>query len=112
MAAPTTWNRLSFAVLLLLLAAGFVMAFLWYIPEIELNRRLQAERMKRMQDIAALQQEIDGIRFRLGALDRNPKAVERLARWRLGYARPGETVLYFRQPLPAVTEPPIIGGAE
>lgn len=111
MAAPSTWNRLSFAVLLLLFAAGFVMAFLWYIPEIELNRRLQAERREREQKTSSLEQEIKVIRFRLNELQTNPKAVERLARWRLGYARPGETVIYFRQPVPAVTEPPVAGGA-
>ena len=110
MAAPSTWNRLSFAVLLLLLAAGFVMAFLWYIPEIELNRRLQAGRLEREREIASLKQEIEIIRFRLGELEQNPKAVERVARRWLGYARPGETVIYFRPPVARVLEPPVVPG--
>lgn len=83
------------------------MTFLWYIPEIELNRRLQAQRLEREREIAALEQEIEVIRFRLGELDTNPKAVERVARRWLGYARPGETVIYFRPPVPEVTEPPV-----
>jgi cell division protein FtsB len=109
MAAPSTWNRLSFAVLLLLLAAGFVMAFLWYIPEIELNRRLQAERRAREHQISRLEQEIKVLHFQLNELQTNPKAVERLARWRLGYARPGETVIYFKQRPREIVEPPVAG---
>jgi cell division protein FtsB len=33
------------------------------------------------------------------ALQHDPKAVERLARERLGYAKPGETVIRFEAPI-------------
>jgi cell division protein FtsB len=34
----------------------------------------------------------------MDALKYDPKAVERLARERLGYAKPGETMIHFDEP--------------
>ena len=38
------------------------------------------------------------LRASIDTLRRDPKAVERLARERLGYAKPGETVIRFEAP--------------
>ena len=57
-----------------------------------LQTQLQIEEAKSRQ----LQAQIDELR-------NDPNAVERLAREKLGYARPGETVIHFE---PATNAPP------
>lgn len=99
MASPTTWNRLSYAVVGLLLLAGFLLAGLWYLPEIRANQQLQQRKLELQGRLAAADTLLWQLKERVRELETNPKAVERLAREKLGYARPGETVIYFVPPL-------------
>ena len=98
----TWWNRLTYAAAFLLFAAGAVAIFFWNLPEVQLNERLQREKLELSASVDYLEQEIAFYQFRLHELEHNPKAVERLARWKLGYALPGETVVFFIPPARAM----------
>lgn len=62
------------------------------------RRELEAARER----LAQLQQQTDDMESRVSALD-NPVEIERIARERLGYVRPGETAYVVMDP-PAETE--------
>jgi cell division protein FtsB len=93
------WAKLTRVVIFLLFLAGILGVAVWYLPLIEhnqnsrkaildLDKRIQTEEERKRQLKAAIE-----------SLQRDPKAVERLARERLGYAKPGETVIRFEAPL-------------
>ena len=77
----------------------FGAAFVWLTPALSDIRNLQEElhtlQMKheaQEQEVAQLQKEIDDLR------SGKPQAVERVAREKFGYCRPGEEVFHFERP--------------
>lgn len=69
--------------------------FFWYLPVYKDNQRMR-------QEILSLEAEIKGEEVKQKQLETaihnlrdDPKTVERLAREKLGYAKPGETVIFF-----------------
>lgn len=89
------WDKLTRVVIGLLLLAGLLGVGVLYLPLIrqnenyrkrvlELDLKVQREMETKRQYSAAIE-----------ALNNDPKAVERLAREKLGYAKPGETVIKF-----------------
>ena len=93
------WDKLSRLVVCLLLLAGGLGVALSYWPLIQRNERMRTrineldDRIKKEEATAKQQKSsIDAIRT-------DPKTVERLAREKLGYAKPGETVIRF-EPAP------------
>ncbi|MEW6304608.1 MAG: septum formation initiator family protein [Verrucomicrobiota bacterium] len=104
------WDRLTQVILILLVVAGVLAVFVWYLPLIQQNERMRKEilrleaEVKRQEDISKrLKTTIDALRDPNTA----PKTVERLAREQLGYAKPGETVIRFEEP---ITNAPPAGG--
>ena len=97
------WQRLSQFVIILIVAACLLAVFFCYLPVFEQNERFR-------QRILALETEVKGeeekqtqLQAAIRNLREDPKTVERLAREKLGYAKPGETVIYFEKPrLPLV----------
>jgi cell division protein FtsB len=92
------WAKLSRVVIFLLFLAGILGVAVWYLPLIEHNqqsRKLILELEKRIQ---AEEERKKQLKAAIDSLQRDPKAVERLARERLGYAKPGETVIHFETP--------------
>ncbi len=61
-------------------------------------KRAEYERLQ--QDIAEQNQRHEELEKRVRALQTDPKAIEKEARERLGYVKPGETVLVQRQARP------------
>ena len=89
------WDKLTRVVVILLLAAGLIGLGIWYLPLIRQNERMRKE-VQRLD--SQLQKETESgkqLRNSIDALRNDPKAVERLAREQLGYARPDETVIRF-----------------
>ena len=91
------WQRLSQFVIGLIVLASLLGLFLWYLPVFQKNARMRARilnietQIKAEEAIQAkLQQSIHSLK--------DPKTVERIARQKLGYAKPGETVIYFKPP--------------
>jgi cell division protein FtsB len=92
------WGKLSRMVMFLLFVAGLMVVAVWYLPLIQQNERMRKEILR--LDNQVQKDEEDGRRLKtsIDALRYDPKAVERLARERLGYAKPGETVIRFEAP--------------
>jgi len=91
------WGKLTRVVIFLLLVAGVLGVAFWYYPLIRENERRRSE-VLRLEDENRKQEEANKqLKASIDAL-RDPKAVERLARERLGYAKPDEKVIVFEQP--------------
>ncbi len=89
------WDKLTRAVLWLLCATSAVGLVVMFTPLLRQKERLHKELIRLDSQIDKVQQENKQLEAALKALSRDPKAVERLAREKLGYAKPGETVIRF-----------------
>jgi len=91
------WDKLTRVVICLLLLAGLVGIGVWYLPLIHQNERY---RKAVLELDVKVQQELDTKRqleAAIHSLNNDPKAVERLAREKLRYARPDETIIRFEE---------------
>jgi cell division protein FtsB len=89
------WSKLTRVVIVLLGLAGVLGVAVWYLPLINQNEKYRKEILR--LDLQN-QRELDtnkALKGQIEALQHDPKTVERLARERLNYARPGETVIHF-----------------
>jgi cell division protein FtsB len=89
------WSRLTQAAVALVAVAILLLIGTTYLPLIDKNEqfrrridKLDAELEEQKKLSKQLQAEFD-------ALHNDPKTVERLAREKLGYAKPDETVIRF-----------------
>ena len=92
------WAKLTRVVIFLLFLAGILGVAVWYLPLIERNQNTRKEILRLDKEIQREQEQKKQLRAAIESLQRDPKAVERLARERLGYAKPGETVILFEAP--------------
>lgn len=91
------WSKLTGAVIFLLLLAGLGLVVVWYLPQIRQNEHMRAEILKLDDQIQQEEETARRLKASIEALHRDPKTVERLAREKLGYAKPGETVIRFEE---------------
>jgi len=89
------WDKLTRLVIFLLFLAGLLGIAVWYLPLIRQNERARKEILRLDTQIQKEEENSRQLKSSIDALRYDPKAVERLARERLGYARPGETVIRF-----------------
>jgi cell division protein FtsB len=102
------WGKLTNVVVFLLLLAGVLYVGLWYLPLIKQNERMRRE-VLRLETKAQHERDINKqLKAATENLQKNPKAVERLAREELGYGKPDETLIIFKKPVTnqIVPEPP------
>jgi cell division protein FtsB len=96
------WSKLTRFIVFLLVMTALMGIALWYLPLIKQNERLRKQKLllehQIKQETDAQKQLLNSIR----ALQEDPRALERMARETLGYARTNETVIRFS---PAVTNP-------
>jgi cell division protein DivIC len=89
------WDKLTPVVIFLVFVAGILLVAVWYLPLIKHNERMRKEILRLdtaiQKEAAAARQ----LRAAIDALNRDPKAVERLVRERLGYAKPDEIIIRF-----------------
>lgn len=93
----TIWDKLTRVVIFLILIAAVLGIALWYSPVIKQNERMRKERLeldKKLEKETETSKKLDGS---IKALQ-DPRTVERLAREKLSYAKPGETVIHFETP--------------
>ena len=99
------WGKLTRVVAFLFFVAGVLLIAVWYLPLIKENERYR----KRSDDLEAQVQREEEISKQLkasiDAMRNDPKSVERLAR-KLGYAKPGETIIRFEDPATNAPAPP------
>ena len=102
-AGQSIWDKLFRLVLALLVIASLMGIFLWYQPVIQENQRLRRDELdleKKIDKETDMAKKMDAD---LRALQ-NPTTIERLARERLSYAKPGENVIHFDPP-PGASQP-------
>ena len=89
------WRKLTRAVLFLFAVAGILILAIWYLPLIQQNERMR-QQILRLEEKKEKEKEINRqLKASVETLQSDPRAVERLARERLGYARAGETIVRF-----------------
>ena len=94
------WNKLTKAVVFLLIIAALIAVAVWYLPLIKQNERMRTE-ILRLDGEVVVQEEIAHRRkIQIEAMRNDPRTVERYAREKLGLAKVGETVFRFEEPNP------------
>src|SRR5256885_15646315 len=91
-------GKLTRVVVFLLFIAGVLAVGVWYLPLIRHNEKMRKELLEREEQIRKVEDANRQLKASIESLKYDPKAVERLARERLGYAKPGETVIRFEEP--------------
>lgn len=81
----------------LILVALLLLIAVWYLPLIRTNERYRQELMRLDAQIQREEETARQLKTSIETLRTDPKAVERLVRERLGYARPDETVIRFEE---------------
>ena len=100
------WNKLTRLVVGLLLIAGVLGIAVWYLPLIRQNERMGKE-VQRLDNLIRKEDETSKqLKSSIDALRGDSNTVERLTREKLGYARPGETVIRFDDPVTNTTAIP------
>ena len=92
------WNKLTGVVIFLCFIAVILLVSVWYMPLINQNERYRRNILRLDEQIQKQEALGKQLRTSIDALRYDPKAVERLARERFGYAKPGETVIRFGDP--------------
>ena len=82
----------------LLFVAGLLVVFFWYLPLIQQNQRYRMDILTLDRQIEAEERVSRDLNASLNAVQTDPRTIERLAREKLGYARPDETVIRFEAP--------------
>jgi len=92
------WSKLTWAAIILGMVAGLMLVVGWYLPLIRQNERMRKDILALSVQIQKEEKTSRELKASIEALRHDPKTVERLAREKLGYAKPGETVIRFEQP--------------
>ena len=99
------WQRLTHLVIGLIVLACLLGVFFWYLPVFQQNARMREHILVLEKQVKMEEQKHELLEAAVRNLREDPKTVERLAREKLGYAKPGETVIYFMPSRPPATEP-------
>jgi cell division protein FtsB len=89
------WSVLTNAVLVLVVIAVLILIGTCYLPVIQENQRMQTQIESLENQVQAEEAKSKQLQSEIDALQNDPKTVERMARDKLGYAKPDETVIYF-----------------
>jgi len=89
------WKILTRVVMFLIFVAVILGIAFWYLPLIQQNERMRKEVLRLEAQVQRDEATNKLLKASIEALRNDPKAVERLARERLGYAKPGEVVVRF-----------------
>ena len=94
------WDKLTKAVVFLLIIAALLAVAVWYLPLIKQNERMRAEILRLEGEVTKEKKIAMRRKVAIEALRNDPETVERYAREKLGLAKPGETVTRFEDPDP------------
>jgi cell division protein FtsB len=93
------WDQLTRIVIFLLFVAGLLGVAVWYMPLIHQNERYRKEILHLDAAIHKEEETAKQLHNEIEALRRDTNAVARLARERLSYGKPGETIIRFEAPV-------------
>ncbi len=99
------WSKLTKVVVALVVIAVLLLIGMCYLPVIRENERMQRQILELQRQIQAEQEKSRELQAEIDAISHDPKTVERLAREKLGYAMPDETVIHFETPQTNATAP-------
>jgi cell division protein FtsB len=91
------WDKLSRVVIILLFLAGILGLVFWYLPLIQQNEGIRKRILALEPQIKHEEESARRTKAAIDAFYHDPKAVERLVRESLGFAKPGETVIKFEE---------------
>ena len=94
------WDKLTKAVVFLLIIAALLAVAVWYLPLIKQNERMRAEILRLDGEVTKEEKIAMHRKIAIEALRNDPETVERYAREKLGLAKPGETIFRFEEPDP------------
>ena len=94
------WDKLTKAVVFLLIIAALLAVAVWYLPLIKQNERMRAEILRLEEEVTTEEEVAIRRKVAIEALRNDPETVERYAREKLGLAKAGETVIRFEKPGP------------
>lgn len=89
------WSKLTKAVVALVVIAVLLLIGLCYLPLINENAAMRRDILRLESEIQKQDQIAQQLRIQVELLRNDPKTIERLAREKLGYARPNETIVHF-----------------
>ena len=92
------WDKLTKAVVFLLIIAALLAVAVWYLPLIKQNERMRAEILRLEGEVTKEEKVAMRQGGRIEALLKDPETVERYAREKLGLAKNGETIFRFEEP--------------
>lgn len=91
------WEKLTRVVIFLIVAAALLGGALWIAPLLKQNERMRKQTLELDKKIAH-EKEVQKKLERQTRSLQDPRTIERLAREKLSYAKPGELVIRFEQP--------------
>jgi cell division protein FtsB len=89
------WGALTKIVVGLVVIAVLLLIGMCYLPLINQNQRMRAENLRLETELKKESDKSKQLQAQIDMLQNDPKTTERLAREKLGYARPDETVVRF-----------------
>ena len=89
------WSKLTKIVVALVIIAVLLLIGVCYLPLIQTNERYRERILVLEKQVQEETQKSQQLQAQIDALTHDPKTLERLAREKLGYARPDETVIHF-----------------
>ena len=92
------WGKLTRIVIGLLVIALLGIIWQWYLPLIKQNERMRRNVLSLDDQIQKEESAQKQLKTAMDTLRHDTNAVERLAREKLRYAKPGETVIVFETP--------------
>ncbi len=92
------WDKLTRVVVVLLLIAFAIGIGYLCVPLMQQNARMRQRNLELEAQVQREEEIARQLKASLDALRSDPKAIERLAREKLGYAKPGEVIIRFQEP--------------
>jgi cell division protein FtsB len=92
------WSKLTRVVVFLLFVAAVLAVAVWYLPLIRQNEAMRKEILRLNAQIRQQEELNRHLENSIKAIRNDPRTVERLAREKLGFAKPGESVIRFQEP--------------
>ena len=93
------WDKLTKLTIFCLFILGVVCVAVWYLPLIRQNEHMRQDLLKLETKIKAEQERERVLRTAYESARSNPKTIERMVRATLHYAKPGEVVVRFEEPI-------------
>ena len=90
------WSKLTQLVIALVVIAIVVLIATTYVPLIHQNERMRREILRLDEEVQKQDALSRQLRTEIDDLRNDPATVARLAREKLGYAKPDETIMHFQ----------------